>query len=274
MCDKRIHGIGRVRVRDLVRRTYAALPVSLQREVFRFARPTRFRSLQQLRKEPVGGGYSLKPFDDYKCIFIHIPKCAGISVARALFGCLAGGHITVPRYQLAFGQARFDEYFKFTFVRNPWDRVVSAYFFLRGGGLAKADRAWADQNLSEFRDFSHFVRGGLGSRRVQAWRHFTPQWRWFCDGRGTPRVDFMGYFENLLPDYECVRARIGCGSSLAHANRTPDRAADYRDYYEEDTRRIVGRIYRHDVDLLGYDFDGSTTEQQLARRSPDAGSRP
>ena len=73
----------------------------------------------------------LKVFDEKKCIFFHIPKTAGISLVKALFGDLDWGHRDVNYYINVFDKKRFNDYFKFTFVRNPYDRLFSAYSFLK-----------------------------------------------------------------------------------------------------------------------------------------------
>lgn len=83
--------------------------------------------------------YSYKPLDNLKCIFVHIPKTAGISISRSIFGNLGGGHTKIRDYELIFSAKDFNNYFKFTFVRNPWDRIFSAYRFLKNGGINEED---------------------------------------------------------------------------------------------------------------------------------------
>ena len=70
------------------------------------------------------GDFSLKVFDECQCIFIHITKTAGTSVAKSLFGYLPS-HYTAIDYRVIYGRRTFDQYFKFAFVRNPWDRLYS-----------------------------------------------------------------------------------------------------------------------------------------------------
>lgn len=87
------------------------------------------------RTETRGDGkvkHSLRPCDEMGCIFVHIPKAAGTSVAHGLFG-RGVGHKSIYEYRKIFG-ADFQEYFKFAVVRNPFSRVVSAYESLRRGG--------------------------------------------------------------------------------------------------------------------------------------------
>ena len=91
----------------------------LRRTAFRVLHPTRFGRLQRLRKTVSPSGYSYSGFDRLQCIFVHIPKCAGVSIASSLFGNLGGGHATLSEYRLVFDCREFNRYFKFAVVRNP-----------------------------------------------------------------------------------------------------------------------------------------------------------
>ena len=71
---------------------------------------------------------SFAPLDYYRCIFVHIPKNAGLSVCYTLFGNTGGSHRKITSYQKLFHPKTFASYFKFTFVRNPWDRFISLWF--------------------------------------------------------------------------------------------------------------------------------------------------
>ena len=84
----------------------------------------------------------------HKCIFIHIPKCGGASVEDVLFKPIkerttkdlwmfpskyqTGGlqHLMASHIIEEVGEDIFKEYFKFSFVRNPWDKMVSQFNFL------------------------------------------------------------------------------------------------------------------------------------------------
>lgn len=78
-------------------------------------------------------------FDKYKCIFIHVPKTAGVSVAKSLLG-KPTVHWSALNCRLIFGKEDFNNYFKFSFVRNPFTRLISAYEFLRNGGYGPSDK--------------------------------------------------------------------------------------------------------------------------------------
>jgi hypothetical protein len=189
--------------------------------------------------------------DDCRCIFIHIPKAAGTSVALTLFG-QGSRHVPWFEYQKA-NPWKFKRYFKFTFVRNPWDRLVSSYYFLRKGGLNDADARWADQNLAPYPDFGSFVRGWLNEANIQTWVHFLPQHHFICDADGKVMVDFVGRMENLDNDFAYVAERLGCDKKLAKVNTGNDR--HYSDQYDEETREIVRRVYAKDIELFGYAFE-------------------
>lgn len=200
-----------------------------------------------------GHYYSLAPFDYYKCIFIHIPKTAGISVSLALFGNLAGGHKKIREYQTIFPKRTFDRYFKFAFVRNPWDRVVSTYFYLIRGGINEADKAWAEQNIIKYPDFKSFVVGWLKVENIYSQIHFVPQFEFLINSNGILDVDFIGRFENLESDFETIKSMVKTGSELEKHNHSK-RGLNYTHYYDEETKEIVRKVYKKDIDLFGYTY--------------------
>jgi hypothetical protein len=168
---------------------------------------------------------------------------------------------------MAFTGAEFKNFFKFTFVRNPWDRLVSAFFFLKAGGYYERDRKWAERHLSDFDDFDEFVRRWVTRERIWWWKHFKPQSWFILSPFGGPEIDFLGYFENLDQDYELVRKAIGVGGPLKTLNVSKARAP-YQEYYTKHTRQIVSDVYREDIRQFGYAFGRDTLSDQLAGRKP------
>ncbi len=206
------------------------------------------------RSDVSDDGYSLTGYDEHRCICVGIPKTASRSVMLSLFGNLGGGHTDIRRYRKVFG-ADFDRYFKFTFVRNPWDRLVSAYLFMKKGGLTPAAAAWSQTHLARFTSFASFVDGWVTPENITTWRHFRPQHSYICDADGRLAVDYVGYFEHLPRDFRIVSQRLGLEPELRHENRTDGRRADYRSYYTDATAEAVARVYARDVDAFGYRFD-------------------
>lgn len=197
---------------------------------------------------------SFLPFYYYRCIFVHIPKNAGLSVAYTLFGNTGGSHRKIIDYKEKFSKRTFRKYFKFTFVRNPWDRVVSTYFFLKDGGLTERDKKWSEEHLSQFENFNDFVREWLILDNVNASLHFQEQHLFLTDEKGFMPLDFIGRFETLEEDFQTVLDHLGIERQLEKKN-TSNRKRDYKDYYNEETRAIVANVYKKDIELFNYAFE-------------------
>lgn len=209
-------------------------------------------ALQRLRTMPDAEDYCLAPFDDNRCVFVHIPKTAGISLCTALFGCKGGGHLTARAYRALFGAEAFAAYFKFTFVRNPWDRLVSAYTFLSQGGANERDREWGRRVLGPYSSFDEFVRNWLDRRNIYTQIHFVPQWEFVVDGQDKACLDFVGRFERISEDFAYVTEQIGRSCHLPQVNAS--QRTGYRDYYSAASRKRVEEIYGRDIDQFGYCF--------------------
>jgi hypothetical protein len=229
---------------------HARLSHEAFRAYCRCADPKRYRRLQQLRASE-----AFRDFDRTRSIFVHVPKTGGVSVCRAIYGPVGAGHIPLAGYQLAFSAREFGAYFKFGFVRNPWDRVYSAYAFLRKGGMDAADRRFAAETLARYPDFESFVERWLDPQNAASWVHFRPQAsflrRQLDHAIG---VDFVGRFETLAADFEHVAERLGMAVSLPRANAS-ERRSSYRDVYTPRMREVVAAVYAEDIHTFGYAFD-------------------
>ena len=197
-------------------------------------------------------------------IFIHIPKTGGIAVSSALS---TGGatHRTYRDYYYT-NPHKFRRLFKFSVVRNPWDRLVSSYFFLQDGGISEQDRNWAQQNLSKYADFGDFVRGWVTEANVMSWIHFVPQHHFIVNPAGKVMVDFLIRYEALADGFAIVARRLGKGVVLPMINKS--KHDHFTNYYDDETREIVRRAYARDIELFGYDFDnGETRMKNITERS-------
>ncbi len=207
----------------------------------------------------------------YKCIFVEVPKTGSTSV-RAILGKAIRPHLNLwenkklmENYWTQLGGRRnrvleslylmrskarrneigarqFQSYFKFGFVRNPWDRVVSLY-----------ERAEALQ-LKEKMTFGEFVDWIEYSSSTCV--HSSPhryQLDWFVDPNGKVLADFIGRFEHLEEDWAFVAEKLGIAERLPHS-RPNARARHYTEYYDERTREIIGRKFKVDVERFGYAF--------------------
>lgn len=163
--------------------------------------------------------------------FIHIPKCAGSSVVRALGlkGCMH------KRASASTGG------FTFAFVRNPFDRLVSSYNYLTGGFGNLGDQEYGN-TLSK--SFNGFVRNGIDLD----WLHFKPMTHWVDTD-----IEYVGKFENLDSDFSDIAKIIGSDATLGHINKAPHK--HFAEYYDDETREIVREAYALDIETFGYALD-------------------
>lgn len=244
--------------------------LQIRRLKFKMTQPEAFELLQDKRRICTETSFSYKPLDDTQSIFIHVPKCAGVSITKVLYGNLAGGHTTLDGYLNIFEPSEILSYFKFAFVRNPWDRLVSAFHFLKAGGLNSQDKNWSDRNLQEFSEFNDFVRRWLNKDNIWKYHHFHPQCHYVRDPHNKVTLDFIGLFENLDNDFAYVAKRLEKDSALPKVNASSRK--DYRTYYNDETRKIVEDVYAQDIGFLGYSFDNSSVKSQIQSRTVSNGS--
>jgi len=182
-------------------------------------------------------------------VFIHVPKTAGTSMERREF---IGGnsHARIRDFNNVGGA------FKFAFVRNPWDRFVSAAFHKPN----ITGKEHSKEGFTEFvekcqaMDFDLWVDHAMKSYpNGDGWpihHHFLPQWFFLLEEDGQVGVDFVGHYESLMADWEHVCNRMGMPAHMGHA-REGDHE-HYTNYYNNDTWDIVGSMYKKDITLFGY----------------------
>jgi hypothetical protein len=205
--------------------------------------------------------------DKYKSVFVHIPKTGGQSV-EDLFLRLHGltwetraplllrfnpdpssgperlAHLTANEY-LAFNyldKTDFQSYFKFSFVRNPWSRLVSDYRYRQEPG---------------FFSFREFVTKRLPERDSysDSYRHIMPQCDFLYDTNGRQLVDFIGKTENIAEDFSVVAEKLRLPEiSLPHLNSSGDKR-HYSTYYDYELVELVGNLYAEDVKRFNYTFN-------------------
>jgi hypothetical protein len=221
--------------------------------------------IEVLRTVNPGYGRSFIPFDEAKAIFVHVPKCAGDSISLTLFKNFSGSHTTLTEYIYFLGPKRVASYFKFAIVRNPWDKLVSAYHYLKAGGWDGEDRDWFNSELGRFKDFDEFVRVWLNKENIWKRVYLQPQYHFVIENHRKIQMDFIGLFENLEDDFLHITNRLGIETALAKTNKSKHK--DYKEYYDDVTRKIVADVYDTDIKLFGYSFDNSSLPAQLASRS-------
>ena len=209
-----------------------------------------------------------------KCIFVHIPKTAGTSIEVAMdmhenkedlgFVTVSLGantntlfgkglqHLTAVQIKNYF--KNFEEYFKFTFVRNPWDRFASATLY--DGPKTKnknqiSKKAFYQLGVKRFYKSSANLEKRPNINYGLDHSHYTPQVEYILEN-GEPIVDYIGRYENLKSDFATICKKLKVKCTLEHRNSVERKY--YTEYYNNDAKQFVLEKYAKDIEYFGYEF--------------------
>jgi len=192
----------------------------------------------------------------HKFVFVHIPKVAGGSIVRANIPLRVIGHNIRKKNKYFKDIKKSTNQFSFAFVRNPWDRCVSAFRYLNNGGQNRADKKDAEKFFIGYQsDFAGFIRHHKSNNVFLEQMHFKPQYKWICDENDNVLVDFVGKFENLQEDFNKLCDTIEVPrQKLIHNKKPKSKHKHYTEYYDEETKQIVAEKYAKDIEMFGYEF--------------------
>ena len=201
----------------------------------------------------------------HKFIFIHIYRVAGTStiksleeyskkpaMRRLLNKFRVGVHVPYSRWKTfpSHIKARelrsqipgqvYDNFYKFAFVRNPWDWQVSIYHY-----MLRDTAHFQHALIKSMKDFDEYIDWRVNNEK-KLQKDFVTDWN------GELIVDFVGRYENLLEDFEHVCHTLNVTASLPHLNKSPH--TDYRSYYTDSSVRIIEENFKDDIEFFGYSF--------------------
>lgn len=205
---------------------------------------------------------------DKKFIFIHTYKVAGSSIRSALqpyssisfrqspvainlqmllglkpwlFSQKFDGHISALQLSKKIPTVVFDSYYKFAFVRNPWDWQVSLYQF----GL-KDKNHYQHQLFKQFKNFDEYLDWRV-NKELRLQKQFV------CDEEDKLLVDFIGRFENLQADFNHITQHLGLHTvTLPHLNKSKE--STYKEFYNTNTSSLVAEAFAPDIKMFNYTF--------------------
>lgn len=194
-------------------------------------------------------------------LFIHVPKTAGRSILTAC-GVQSVDHLSLRQYIEMYGKEKVLSMFKFTVVRNPWDRLFSVWrFFVR-------DKPEFEKYKNNFELWLWDKKQAFLSRHPTEEISVTNQqlnhMEWYKDINGFVHIDCYLRYEHLAEDFKLVRDRIGVilpnheplptiGMDDFEKSGLPSK--DYHDYYKHDEIiGFVGELNRELIDRFGYQF--------------------
>jgi hypothetical protein len=191
-----------------------------------------------------------------RCLFFHIPKTAGSSIGELGFLSYKGHYPRAKWAKLWMSSARWNDYFKFCFVRNPWDRFISLYSYYRN--MTPNHKWYVGRNVeisNDVRQFADFPEFCFSFKNAKWKNHFMfdEQWTWVAKKPDELLVDFVGRFESINDDFSHICERLGLPDlKLGHANKSKHR--NYREYSNQKTIDFVADVYGNDVRAFNYDF--------------------
>ena len=150
------------------------------------------------------------------------------------------GHLSLEQVRPYFRPEDFAGFFKFAFVRNPFDRFISyCAFMTREHGQFEKDPHAV---------MRHFIDN-------PPWQHilFQPQHSFVASADGKMLADYLGRVEQMQESYDEAAKRIGIPSRPLEKVNT-SRRRDYRDYYDQALIDGVAKLYARDLEYFGYEF--------------------
>jgi hypothetical protein len=193
-------------------------------------------------------------------LFVHIPKTAGNSIRSVLCGYSEDQlialrneqdgierfglrnpkykirkHSTLSEYRDALGDEQFRKLYKFTCVRNPWDRMVS-YYFTPTQNRETWNRKKFREIISKAVSVADYLRLDNGEKDPFA------------------NVDYIMRFENLAADFRAVCGRLDISPpALPQYNRS--NREHYSKYYDDELREFVRTRFAAEIERFGYTFE-------------------
>jgi hypothetical protein len=212
----------------------------------------------------------------HRFIFIHVAKVAGVSIRSALEPyCEEPQHFKIARPQptlpdgttnptyemwksaLWHAKARdvkkqlssntFANFYKFAFVRNPWDWQVSMYHFI----LKRKDHIH-HHKVSAMRSFDEYLEWVIATRNPYPKNATKHQKDMLYDRNDELLVDFVGHYESLTQDFNKVCNQIGIQATLPSFNHS--KHENYTHYYNKSSIKRVAEYFQTDIERFGYTF--------------------
>jgi hypothetical protein len=227
--------------------------MNFQKQFFYFKRNVLdYRLISKFQAKRKDNQVLFNQFDKTKSLFVHIPKTGGSAIIKHLYQTQNVGHHSASFYEKIYGELLFNQYFKFAIVRNPYDRLYSAYAYLSKGGGSSKDEAFARQHGIDKLSFEDFVEEWISPERIYLGLHLVPQTFYITDTNDNVIIDYVGYFENLNNDFDLIKMRLGNIGDALKLYNTSARKSSYKEVYTKSMFDKVYHIYRLDFKLLGY----------------------
>ena len=193
-------------------------------------------------------------YNNIGCLFVHVPKTAGTSIEKCLQEVndkqqVVGGHSTCDAL-IKHKTKDFSNLFTFTIVRNPWDRLVSAYLYMHKMGTSDI---LGNSEIKKYKTFDSFVAEYCNEKTINENMHLKPQHLFLCVN-GKLAVDYWGKYEELEHSWKVICKKINKNIKLPWLNKSNE-TREYKSYYTSQTKEKVRKLYMKDIQMFNYTFD-------------------
>ncbi len=157
-------------------------------------------------------------------------------------------HATALEIRTALGMSVFNQYFRFSFVRNPFDRTISTFKFLKkwlpGSELVEHANVFGQfDNVNDMINSAYWETPGID-------KIFQPQWRWLYDDSGMHLANYIGKVEAISDDVKKLNCRLGLNLAplSIHNNKTSEDAV----HLSASSMEKISNRYCKDFEIFGY----------------------
>ncbi len=193
---------------------------------------------------PSSSPYNITISHQHKLIWFRVAKVASRTIYEHL-NTNCSLDVNHP-YNIYYPVNSYSDYFKFAFVRNPWDRMVSAW----SDKVVKNKLKLDDATHKKMLDFNYFISSFEESKNFKNDIHFYPQSRLI----NLNDINFIGRFETFSQDFHILSRKIGIPiKELKHKNKS-QRDGDYRAYYNDASIEKIATLYQKDIQIFNYSF--------------------
>ena len=172
-----------------------------------------------------------------KILFIHVPKTGGYTISQCLSAAGLRMEFEGSKHSPLSSYKNVDDYYKFAFVRNPFDMLVSRYFH----NLVNRER----DKYKNYGSFAKFIKKA---------KH-KPQKKLLVNEAGELAMNFIGKFELLPEHYDIVCRQLGIPNKMPEVGILNASEHDaYQKYYDAESRKIVEDAMAEDLEAFHYEF--------------------
>ncbi|PMO34033.1 hypothetical protein BCT12_01495 [Vibrio breoganii] len=189
-------------------------------------------------------------YDKREAIFVHIPKTAGTSICHSLYGGISWPwHFNSQQCQKISPQ-KFEKYYKFTFVRDPVERLISTFNYAQTH-ISKNKGGSSIKFLLDYDDFNDFVQSWLTKENIAKHYFFATQKSYVYSDEGELMVDQVYYFSEIEDGFLDLSEKLGVKLVLEKRNISQSKKVSPI-IISNESMEIIKDVYSDDYNYFNF----------------------